>query len=123
MESILYPPSPSHSEKPFVQTATSSLHFTPHVTLQVQYYQNTLSILGNRTSKPNHSTRHANTLPTESLYSSPDRTNFTFTMEFQINRIHQKEQDLPTGGNWVVQKFGGTSVGKFAVGIAQDIVL
>ena len=44
-------------------------------------------------------------------------------MEFQINRIHQKEQDLPTGGNWVVQKFGGTSVGKFAVGIAQDIVL
>lgn len=60
---------------------------------------------------------------TESLHFSPDRTNFTFTMEFQINRIHQKEQDLPTGGNWVVQKFGGTSVGKFAVGIAQDIVL
>lgn len=43
--SFLYPPSPSHPEKPFVQTATSSLHFTPHVTLQIQYYQNTLSIL------------------------------------------------------------------------------
>ena len=44
-------------------------------------------------------------------------------MEFQIKRIHQKEQDLPTGGNWIVQKFGGTSVGKIAVGIAQDIIL
>jgi aspartate kinase len=34
---------------------------------------------------------------------------------------HQKEKNLPGGGNWVVQKFGGTSVGKFATGIA-DIV-
>lgn len=25
-------------------------------------------------------------------------------------------------GGWVVQKFGGTSVGKFAVNIAEDIV-
>jgi len=36
---------------------------------------------------------------------------------------HQPERNLPGGGNWVVQKFGGTSVGKFAVGIARDIVL
>jgi len=28
------------------------------------------------------------------------------------------EKDLPGGGNWVVQKFGGTSVGKFAKDIA-----
>lgn len=28
--------------KPFVQTATSSLHFTPHVTLHIQHYRNTL---------------------------------------------------------------------------------
>ena len=41
---------------PFVQTATSSLHFTPHVTLHKQHYQNTLSIVHNRTSKPNHPT-------------------------------------------------------------------
>lgn len=34
---------------------------------------------------------------------------------------HQEEKNLPGGGNWVVQKFGGTSVGKFAVNIA-DIV-
>lgn len=34
---------------------------------------------------------------------------------------HQKEKNLPGGGNWVVQKFGGTSVGKFALNIA-DIV-
>jgi aspartate kinase len=34
---------------------------------------------------------------------------------------HQKEKNLPGGANWVVQKFGGTSVGKFAGSIA-DIV-
>lgn len=66
---------------------------------------------------------HSNTPHSERFYFFPDPTKITVTMEFQINRIHQKEQDLPTGGNWVVQKFGGTSVGKFAVGIAQDIVL
>ena len=27
-----------------------------------------------------------------------------------------------SGAGWVVQKFGGTSVGKFAVNIAEDIV-
>ncbi|WPG97911.1 Hypothetical protein R9X50_00069400 [Acrodontium crateriforme] len=35
---------------------------------------------------------------------------------------HTEERDLPGGANWVVQKFGGTSVGKFAVKIAEDIV-
>jgi aspartate kinase len=25
-------------------------------------------------------------------------------------------------GGWIVQKFGGTSVGKFAVNIAEDII-
>ena len=40
------------------------------------------------------------------------------------NRIpHTQERDLPGGANWVVQKFGGTSVGKFGVKIADDIVL
>ena len=34
---------------------------------------------------------------------------------------HSMEKDLPGGANWVVQKFGGTSVGKFALKIA-DIV-
>jgi aspartate kinase len=34
---------------------------------------------------------------------------------------HCKEKDLPDGGNWVVQKFGGTSIGKFASNIC-DIV-
>ncbi|KAF2766785.1 aspartate kinase [Teratosphaeria nubilosa] len=36
---------------------------------------------------------------------------------------HTEERNLPGGANWVVQKFGGTSVGKFAVKIAEDIVL
>jgi len=41
-----------------------------------------------------------------------------------VDRIpHTQERDLPGGANWVVQKFGGTSVGKFAVQIAEDIVL
>lgn len=33
---------------------------------------------------------------------------------------HQQEKNLP--GGWIVQKFGGTSMGKFAVNIAGDIV-
>ncbi|KXT00330.1 hypothetical protein AC578_5860 [Pseudocercospora eumusae] len=37
-------------------------------------------------------------------------------------RSHVPEKKLPGGGNWVVQKFGGTSVGKFPVKIAEDIV-
>ena len=36
---------------------------------------------------------------------------------------HSQEKDLPSGPNWVVQKFGGTSVGKFGPRIAEDIVL
>lgn len=36
---------------------------------------------------------------------------------------HTKESDLPGGANWVVQKFGGTSVGKFSVEIADQIVI
>ncbi|EGP85256.1 unnamed protein product [Zymoseptoria tritici ST99CH_3D7] len=37
-------------------------------------------------------------------------------------RPHTTEKSIPGGGNWVVQKFGGTSVGKFPVKIAEDIV-
>jgi aspartate kinase len=40
---------------------------------------------------------------------------------FEDSILHSKEKDLPDGGNWVVQKFGGTSVGKFASSIC-DIV-
>ncbi|KAK4981013.1 hypothetical protein LTR66_010246 [Elasticomyces elasticus] len=47
----------------------------------------------------------------------------TLTNGFEKQIPHQQEKNLPGGGNWVVQKFGGTSVGKFAVQIAQDIVL
>lgn len=42
---------------------------------------------------------------------------------FEQRIPHQPERNLPGGGNWVVQKFGGTSVGKFAVKIAEEIVL
>ncbi|QDS69977.1 hypothetical protein FKW77_002994 [Venturia effusa] len=34
---------------------------------------------------------------------------------------HTPEKNLPGGGNWVVQKFGGTSVGKFALPIASIV--
>ncbi|CAK4032995.1 aspartate kinase [Lecanosticta acicola] len=37
-------------------------------------------------------------------------------------RPHVPERNLPGGGNWVVQKFGGTSVGKFPVKIAEEVV-
>lgn len=119
---FLYPPSPSHSEpiRPdcHIVFALHTSRNSPYTVLPEHAFDHLKS---HQQIQPLH--QHANTLSTESLHFSPDRTNFTFTMEFQINRIHQKEQDLPTGGNWVVQKFGGTSVGKFAVGIAQDIVL
>jgi aspartate kinase len=32
-------------------------------------------------------------------------------------------QDMPKANNWIVQKFGGTSVGKFPLKIAEDIIL
>lgn len=51
--------------------------------------------------------------------TQPEQTNGSID-----DRIpHTKERDLPGGANFVVQKFGGTSVGKFAVKIAEDIVL
>ena len=46
-----------------------------------------------------------------------------YTNGFEQSIPHQQEKNLPGGGNWVVQKFGGTSVGKFAVDIAKDIVM
>lgn len=36
---------------------------------------------------------------------------------------HQQEKDLPGNANWVVQKYGGTSLGKFPFNIAQDIIV
>ncbi len=42
---------------------------------------------------------------------------------FESRRRHTQEKDLPSGPNWVVQKFGGTSVGKFGAKIAEDIVI
>jgi hypothetical protein len=96
-----------------------------HVSLDLQFNQ---TITNNRKlfrpiSRPDSRQISSDSPHTERPHFPPPRNNITVAMEFQINRIHQKEQDLPTGGNWVVQKFGGTSVGKFAVGIAQDIVL
>ncbi|KAF2023432.1 aspartate kinase [Setomelanomma holmii] len=42
----------------------------------------------------------------------------------QIDSIpHDLERDLSSGNNWIVQKFGGTSLGKCVVTIAEDIVL
>ncbi|PNS15502.1 hypothetical protein CAC42_761 [Sphaceloma murrayae] len=36
---------------------------------------------------------------------------------------HKQEKELPGNANWVVQKYGGTSLGKFPVNIAQDIIV
>lgn len=35
----------------------------------------------------------------------------------------RKPRDTSGGGDWIIQKFGGTSLGKFAITIAEDIVL
>ena len=44
-----------------------------------------------------------------------------FTYKEARSIPHTMEKDLPGGGNWVVQKFGGTSVGKFARDIASIV--
>lgn len=44
------------------------------------------------------------------------------TNGFAYRIPHSPELSLPGGGNWVVQKYGGTSVGKFPVKIAEEIV-
>jgi aspartate kinase len=36
--------------------------------------------------------------------------------------VSNAPQDDSVSRSWVVQKFGGTSVGKFALNIAEDIV-
>jgi aspartate kinase len=51
----------------------------------------------------------------------PNGTSTNGTIENRIS--HKPERDLPGGANWIVQKFGGTSVGKFSVKIAEDIIL
>ena len=35
--------------------------------------------------------------------------------------VMSRSREIGKGG-WIVQKFGGTSIGKFAVNIAEDIV-
>ena len=50
-------------------------------------------------------------------------TNGAATSSISDRIPHTQERNLPGGANWVVQKFGGTSVGKFAVKIAEDIIL
>lgn len=42
-------------------------------------------------------------------------------MDTIVNRDHTKAPNRSEGG-WIVQKFGGTSVGKFASSIATEIV-
>lgn len=44
------------------------------------------------------------------------------TNGFAYRIPHSPELSIPGGGNWVVQKYGGTSVGKFPVKIAEEIV-
>lgn len=42
-------------------------------------------------------------------------------MDTTANRDHTKPPNRSEGG-WIVQKFGGTSIGKFALSIATEIV-
>ncbi|KAF2862478.1 aspartate kinase [Piedraia hortae CBS 480.64] len=50
-------------------------------------------------------------------------TNGPVTSPLSRRIVHSEERDLPGGANWTVQKFGGTSVGKVAVDIAENIVI
>lgn len=43
-------------------------------------------------------------------------------MAFETLIHHTPEKDLPGNANWVVQKYGGTSLGKFPVQIVDDII-
>ena len=44
------------------------------------------------------------------------------TIGFEQRIPHTQEKELPGNANWVVQKYGGTSLGKFATQIAEDII-
>lgn len=52
-----------------------------------------------------------------------DPYNNAVTNGFAYRIPHAPEREIPGGGNWVVQKYGGTSVGKFPVKIAEEIVV
>ena len=45
------------------------------------------------------------------------------TNGFEQRIPHKQEKELGGNANWVVQKYGGTSLGKFPVAIAEDIVV
>jgi len=45
------------------------------------------------------------------------------TNGFEQRIPHKQEKELPGNANWVVQKYGGTSLGKFPKEIAEDIVV
>ena len=56
--------------------------------------------------------------------STPSSRSSSFSSEASLPRtppnLHQNTAD--PSAKWLVQKFGGTSVGKFAVKIAEDII-
>jgi len=45
------------------------------------------------------------------------------TNGFETSIRHMEEKDLPGNANWVVQKYGGTSLGKFPQEIVSDIIV
>ena len=58
------------------------------------------------------------------LHYTPDEMPSPITANGAEQRIpHQQEKDLPGNANWVVQKYGGTSLGKFPTEIADDIIV
>jgi hypothetical protein len=80
----------------------------------------------NRTIPRYHDKKDTNiSIPTThpDTYHPPPTFTMAYTNGFEQSIPHQQEKNLPGGGNWVVQKFGGTSVGKFAIDIANDIVM
>lgn len=64
-----------------------------------------------------------NTIFTYTRSTDSEMTTQTTANGFEQRIPHMQEKDLPGNANWVVQKYGGTSLGKFAVQIAEDIVV
>src|SRR5260221_7066958 len=62
-------------------------------------------------------------LQTMSSQSSPSCSRSSSLSSFPPPTPNMYQNAIDSDASWIVQKFGGTSVGKFAAKIAEDIVL
>ncbi|KAF1811909.1 aspartate kinase-like protein [Eremomyces bilateralis CBS 781.70] len=104
-KAVHIPRSPSHL---YLTTTYGQSPPTPFYPLQLAEYKEHIASTA-RNCSSNHLTQTTDMAATAN--------GLTYPVSESIP--HEMEKNLPGGGNWVVQKFGGTSVGKCALNIAD----